>query len=111
MRKLAIVCVAALVLNGCSLFREGTGMASSEGGSDNPEVKAAIKAAEDAISKSAALGGQWRDAKEVFVKNAKAAMAKGDVKGAMENATRAKFEGEMGAKQAMEQQNAKPWLF
>ena len=113
MRKLALICVTALVLNGCSLFGMGEGGADGgeAGGADNAEVKAAIKAAEDAIKKSAAAGGEWRDAKNVYIKKAKAALAKGDLKAAMKNAEIAKFQGEMGVKQAAEQTNAKPWLF
>lgn len=114
MRKLALVCVTAfalgITLGGCSSMGEGGGD-MAEGDAGTAEVKAAIKAAEDAIKKSAAVDGEWRDAKSVYIKKAKAALAKGDLKDAMKNAEIAKFQGEEGEKQAIEQQNAKPWLF
>lgn len=112
MRRLALVCITALALNGCSLFSAngGGGMGGGEMASD-ADVKMMIQAAEDAIKKSASVGGEWRDAKSKFIKKAKAALSKGDLKTAMKVAKDAKFQGEMGYKQAMEQKNAKPWLF
>jgi len=55
--------------------------------------------------------GEWRDAKKKMVKKAKAAAGKGDYKKAIKLANKAKFEGEMGYKQAMDEKNAGPWLF
>ena len=113
MRKLALVCITALALNGCSLFSANGGGGGMGGGdmASDADVKMMIKAAEDAIKKSASVDGEWRDAKSKFIKKAKAALSKGDLKTAMKVAKFAKFQGEMGYKQAMEEKNAKPWLF
>lgn len=85
----------------------------STGGSagGNAEVEALIAKAESAIKKSASVGGEWRDAKKKILKDAKAALAKGDLKTAEKKAKFALFQGEMGIKQAEEQKNAGPWLF
>jgi len=112
MRKLALVCITAFALNGCSLFMSnGGGMDGGGDSASDSDVKAMIKAAEAAIEKSASVDGEWRDAHSKYIKKAKAALAKGDLKTAMKDAKTAKFQGEMGYKQAVEQQTAKPWLF
>lgn len=113
MKKIAILVFALFAVSGCGLFGDNTGgggMAASGGGS-SADVEAAIKAAEAAIKKSASVDGEWRDAKKKILKKAKAAAAKGDNATALKLANMAKFEGEMGYQQAMEQKDAKPWLF
>jgi len=112
MRKLALVCITAFALNGCSLFMNNNGgMESGGDAASDSDVKEMIKAAEAAIQKSASVGGEWRDANSEYIKKAKAALAKGDLKSAMKDAKIAKFQGEQGYKQAVEQKSAKPWLF
>ena len=111
MRKLALVCITAFALNGCSLFTSNGGGMEGGGSVSDSDVKEMIKSAEAAIEKSAAVDGEWRDAHSQYIKKAKAALAKGDLKAAMKNAKIAKFQGEMGYKQALEQKDAKPWLF
>ena len=108
MKKFAITIVVAAIfaVNGCSLFSSGGG-----GGSSNPEVNAAISAAEAAVKKANSVDGLWRDTSSKFLKNAKAAAAKGDDATALKLAKKAKFEAEMGFKQAMSQEKAGPWLF
>jgi len=113
MKKLAIAVATLFILSGCSLFsgEGGGGGGDMSGGGGSAEVQAAIKDAEDAIKKSKSVGGEWRDAGSKFLKDAKAAAAKGDDKTALKMANKAKFEGEMGYQQAKEQENAGPWLF
>jgi len=113
MRKLALLCITVLALNGCSLFMNNNGGMEGGGGGSASEsdVKEMIKAAEAAIEKSAAVGGEWRDAHDQYIKKAKAALAKGDLKSAMKDAQFAKFQGEKGYEQAIAEKNAKPWLF
>ena len=109
MKKLALVSLAVFAISGC--MTDGGGSMESSDTADADTVKMAIKAAEDTIKKAESAGGAWRDSKKKFVKKAKAAAAKGDFKAAMKMAKRAKFEGEMGLQQAMEQKDAKAWLF
>jgi uncharacterized protein YceK len=111
MKKLAISLVTIFALSGCGLFDSNTSGGGSESAGASSEVKAAIAAAEAAIKKSASVGGEWRDAEKKILKKAKAAASKGDNETALKLAKRAKFEGEMGYQQAMEQKDAKPWLF
>lgn len=111
MKKLAIVVATLFILSGCSLFGGGeSGGGESMGASANADVAAAIKAAEEAIKKAKSVDGQWRD-EDKFLKQAKAAAAKGDDKAALKLANKAKFQGEMGYQQAKEQEKAGPWLF
>lgn len=114
MKKLAIFGITLLTLTGCGLFSGGSDsgdkMMASEGGASS-EVTAAIEAAEAAIKKAASVGGEWRDSESKMLKKAKAAAAKGDNEEALKQAKKAKFEGEMGYSQAMEQKDIKPWLF
>jgi hypothetical protein len=107
---LAVALVVPFSFTGCSLFSEG-GSGSAAASAGNAEVEALIKQAEDAINKAASVDGEWRDAKDKYLKEAKAALSKGDVKAAMKFAETAKFEGEMGYNQAVAQKNAGPWLF
>ena len=113
MKKLAIVVATLFVLSGCSLFSDGSGGGDGGGSSAgaSPEVTAAIQEAEEAIKKAASVGGEWRDASGKFLKEAKAAAAKGDNETALKFAKKAKFEGEMGYQQAKSQEKAGPWLF
>ena len=113
MKKIAIVVATLFILSGCSLFSDSSGGGEKAGaaGGASPEVAAAIKEAEEAIKKSASVGGEWRDASGKFLKEAKAAAAKGDNDTALKFAKKAKFEGEMGYQQAKSQEKAGPWLF
>jgi hypothetical protein len=111
MKKLAIVVATLFILSGCSLFSDGGSGGGDGGGSASPAVAEEIAAAEEAIKKSKKAGGEWRDAAGKYLKDAKAAAAKGDDKTALKLAKKAKFEGEMGLQQAKEQANAGPWLF
>lgn len=111
MKKLAVIGIAivALTLSGCSW--------NWFGGSDDAEsaisaeVAATIKAAKAAIKKADSIGGSWRDTKKKHLKKAETAQAKGEYEDALKFAKKAKFEGEMGYKQAQEQAKAGPWLF
>lgn len=107
MKKLAAFAttgVLLLALGGCASSgdTENTGAAAAT---------AAIDAANAALAKARAEGGEWRDAKKKFLKKAKAAAHKGDYETAIKLANKAKFQGEMGLAQALEQKDAKPWLF
>ncbi len=110
MKKLMIFGALVLTLSGCSWF-SGWGGDSAAGGNDAAAAKAAISAAEAALKKARSVDGEWRDAKKKMVKKAKAAASKGDFKKAIKLAKKAKFQGEMGYKQAEEQKNAGSWLF
>ncbi len=57
--------------------------------------------------KAASVGGEWRDIGK-FLKQAEAAAKKGDYDTAVKLAAKARFQGEMGYKQALEQKNAGP---
>ena len=111
MNKLMIfgALIFALTLSGCSIFEGGSG--ASAAGGDAAAAKSAIAAAEAALKKARSVEGEWRDAKKKMVKKAKAAASKGEFDKAIKLANKAKFEGEMGYKQAMEEKNAGPWLF
>lgn len=109
MKKVALVSLAVFAMSGC--MTDGGAMEASAGTADADSVKIALKAAEDSIKKAKAAGGEWRDSKSKFIKKAKAAAAKGDFKQALKLAKKAKFQGEMGLQQAMEEKDAKPWLF
>lgn len=99
--------VLALTLGGCAT--NGGDSAAANG--DAAAAKSAIAAAEASLKKARGIEGEWRDAKKKMVKKAKAAASKGDYKTAIKLAKKAKFQGEMGYKQAMDQKNAGPWLF
>lgn len=108
MKKLMIFGALAFALSGCGTMGGGD---SAAGGDDAAAAKSAIAAAEAALKKARGVEGEWRDAKKQMVKKAKAAASKGDYKQAIKLANEAKFQGEMGYKQAMDQKNAGPWLF
>jgi hypothetical protein len=110
MKKLMIFGALVFTLSGCSWFSGGGGGDSASGG-DAAAAKSAIADAEASLDKARGVEGEWRDAKKKMIKNAKAAASKGDFAEAIKQANKAKFEGEMGYKQAMEQKNAGPWLF
>ncbi|MGD8559433.1 MAG: SoxXA-binding protein [Gammaproteobacteria bacterium] len=111
MKKLAIAITTLFILSGCSLFGGGDGGSMDSSGGGSPEVQAMIKEAEAAIEKARKADGEWRDSVKKYLKKAKAAAAKGDNDKAMKLAKQAKFEGEMGYQQAVDQKNAGPWLF
>ena len=104
MKKLAITGALLIALAGCASTEETDG-------ADAAAATAAIEAAEAALAKARSVEGEWRDAKKKFLKQAKAAAHKGDYQTAIKLANKAKFQGEMGYQQAMEQKNAGPWLF
>ena len=108
MNKLLILGALIFALSGCSTMGGGD---SAAGDANAATAKSAIAAAEAALKKARGVEGEWRDAKKKMVKKAKAAASKGDFKKAIKLANKAKFEGEMGYTQAMEQKNAGPWLF
>jgi hypothetical protein len=108
MKKLVIFGALVFALSGCSAMSGG---GDSAAGNDAAAAKAAIAAAEAALDKARSVEGEWRDAKKKMVKGAKAAASKGDFEKAIKLANKAKFEGEMGYKQAMDEKNAGPWLF
>ena len=110
MNKLVIFGALIFALSGCSTFGGGSDAAST-GGASAASANSAIEAAEAALDKARSVDGEWRDAKSKMIKGAKEAAAKGDFEKAIKLANKAKFEGEMGYAQAMEQKDAKPWLF
>jgi hypothetical protein len=111
MKKIALFGALIFVLSGCSYFGggESTGGAAMSG--EAAEAQAAIKAAGAALKKARGVGGEWRDSNKKMLKKAKAAASKNDFKTAIKLANKAKFEGEMGYAQAMDEKNAGPWLF
>lgn len=110
MNKLIIFGALIFALSGCSIFGGG-GETASTGGADAASANSAIEAAEAALAKARGVEGEWRDAKAKMIKGAKEAATAGDFEKAIKLANKAKFEGEMGYAQAMEQKDAKPWLF
>jgi len=111
MRKTAIVFASLLTLSflsACGSTGGGEEMAQAGGSS---EIEQLIKDADAAIKKADSVGGEWRDSGGKYLKQAKAALSKGDMETAKKMAEKAKFEGEMGYQQAVEQKNAGPWLF
>lgn len=112
MRILAIVCAVLLslvLLNACESSGSKSGEMAMKGGSS--DVEKLIKEADAAIKKAKSVDGEWRDSNSKFLKKAKAALSKGDLDTAKKLAEMAKFQGEMGYQQAMQQKDAKPWLF
>ncbi len=106
MKKLAIAMTGALLiaLSGCA-------STDKTENTDAAAATAAIEAAEAALNKARSVDGEWRDARKVYLKKAKAAAHKADYKTAIKLANIAKFQGEMGYEQAIEQKDAGPWLF
>lgn len=66
------------------------------------DYETALATAKAEINKAAAVGGEWRDT-GALVKKAEAAAASGDYATAKKMADRARFEADMGQKQAAEQ--------
>lgn len=108
MKKTLLLGALVLTLNGCAWMGGGEQAATS---GDAAAATAAIEAAEAAIKKSASAEGEWVNADGKFLKAAKEAAGKGDYAEAIKQAKKAQSEGEMGYQQAMEQKDAKPWLF
>ena len=88
---------------------------------DEDSYRAEHKAAVEALDKAKKVGGEWRDSrwkkstavkvgdkKMSYLAAAEAYAAEGDYKNAMKYAGIAKFEGEMGYQQAMDQKSAGP---
>lgn len=109
MKKLMIFGALAFALSGCGSMSGGGDSAS--GGEGAAKAKAAIAAAEASLDKARSVEGEWRDAKKQMVKKAKAAASKGEYDKAIKLANEAKFQGDMGYQQAMDEKNAGPWLF
>ena len=112
MRKTAFVCAGILaftLLSACESDGSKSKDMAQAGGSS--EIEQLIKEADAAIKKAASVDGEWRDSSGKYLKEAKAALSKGDLATAKKLAAKAKFEGEMGYQQAVEQKNAGPWLF
>ena len=109
MKKLILLGAMVFAISGCSWF--GGDSDSASGGADAAASKAAISDAEAAVKKAKGVGGEWRDTKKKFIKKAKAAASKGDHKKAIKLANKAKTQGELGYKQAMDEKNAGPWVF
>ncbi len=107
MKKLATFATTGVLL----LALGGCASSGNTENSDAAAATAAINAANTALAKARAEDGEWRDAKKKFLKKAKAAAHKGDYKTAIKLANTAKFQGEMGLAQAIEQKDAEPWLF
>ena len=113
MKKLAILlAVSSLALGGCSWFGPSSAptSASAGGAATKDSVAATIAAAEAAMKKADAVGGGWRDT-EKLVKEAKAALDKGEIDNAAKLAKTAQEEAKLGEQQAMDSKGAKPWLF
>lgn len=115
MKKLAIlVAVSTLALGGCSWsmpWSSSKSSAAETGGTATKDsVAAAIASAEAAMKKADAQGGGWRDT-EKLVKEAKAALEKGELDNAAKLAKTAQEEAKLGEQQAMDNKAAKPWLF
>ncbi len=70
---------------------------------DATAVQAAISAAEDARKQAASVNGEWRDTAKK-IKEAKKMLAEGYLAKAMDLATVAEREGELGYRQMMAQQ-------
>lgn len=105
---LACATLLTLALSACG-STGGAGDMAAAGGSQ--DVEKLIKTADASIKKAASVDGEWRDANGKYLKGAKAALSKGDIATAKKMAEMAKFEGDMGYQQAIEQKNAGPWLF
>lgn len=112
MKNLVIFGALIFALGGCAATGGGNSSSSNAAAiADVTTAKAAIDAAEAALKQARGIEGEWRDAKKKMIRKAKAATSKGDYAKAIKLANMAKFQGDMGHKQAMAQKNAKPWLF
>jgi hypothetical protein len=113
MKRLALLgatLALTLGISGCSLFGSGETVAG-RGNTGAAVADATLRETAVALKKARSIGGEWRDTKKKLIKKSKAAASKGDFKQAIELAREAKFQAEMGYKQAMSQKNAGPWLF
>jgi len=100
------VCLA-LVLTGCAntemtKTEEAKPKAASSADPTQKDYEKALTNAKAEIKKAAAVGSEWRDT-GALIKKAEAAAASGDYATATKLADRARFEAEMGQKQAAEQ--------
>lgn len=112
MKKWAVLFASALMISGCSWFSGwfGSDDAASGGGVTKESVTAAIAAAEAAMKKTDSLGFDWRD-NEKMIKDAKTAAEKGELDKAMQMAKEVEAQAKIAEQQAMDNKNAKPWLF
>ena len=98
-----------------------SGMAVADGHMNEAGYKKAHAAAVAALDKAKSVKGEWRDSRDKKAKAVKCGEKKmsylhaaecfaaaGDWKKAVKNAEIAKFQGERGYEQAMEQKNAGP---
>jgi rhodanese-related sulfurtransferase len=72
---------------------------------DKAEVEKAIEAADEARKKAASVGGEWRDTGK-FIKEAQKLAEEGKLDDALELATKAKRQGELGYEQALNEEGA-----
>ena len=107
MKKLAVIAIA-LLLFGCA--SNGMKMEHHKNDMAKVDYPTLAKQAKESISRAKSVGGEWRDSAKILKKAAKAAKA-GNMKKAKTLASKAKFQGDTGYEQAMEQKNAGPWLF
>ena len=110
MKKLVLFGALILALSGCASMDNGSAKSDMSSG-DAAAAKAAIAAAEASLKKAKDAHGEWRDTDKKMLHKAKDAASKGDYATALKLANKAKFEGDMGYQQAMDQKNIKPWLF
>ena len=101
------VCLA-LVLTGCAnpemtKTEQAMPKAASAAAPMQMDYENTLASAKAEIKKAAAVGGEWRDT-GALIKKAEAAAAAGDYAMATKLADRARFEAEMGQKQAAEQE-------
>jgi len=93
-----VVVLTAMLIAGCS-----TADKKAEPSAEQTAAQEAIAAAKASLKKAASVGGEWRDSKKVL-KKAQAAYDKGDYAKAIKLANQAKRQGELGYKQAQEEQ-------
>jgi hypothetical protein len=110
MKKWAVLFAMTLATSGCSWFSSSSPSGDAGGAVTKESVAAAIAAAEAASKKANAAGGDWRDM-EKMQKDAKAALEKGELEKAMKLAKESEAQSKLAEQQAMDNKNAKPWLF
>ena len=96
--KLSILILAGALATGCATISASEPTAA--------DAESAIAAAEAARKKAASVGGEWRDTGKM-IKQAKAAVKKGDLKKAVKTARKAQRQGELGYEQAVSQKELK----
>jgi len=112
---LALAVVSLVALSGCQTNEPKKDMSASvkestpmkmvqvtKADATKAGAEQAIAAAEKAKKKAASVSGEWRDTGK-FIKQAKAAMKKGDFKKAVKLANKAEHEGHSGYQQAVSQ--------